>query len=71
MIQRSPAHTPNGYLAPIVTRTKRRPPDIMERLLAFILGGAMVVSILLVLALGIGLVWLIVVVVQDLGRRLS
>ena len=58
---------PNG--AKYVRR--RRPPDAFERVFAAVLTGAMLVCALLVVAVGFGAVWLIVVVVQDLARRLG
>lgn len=50
---------------------RRRPPDLFERLFGAALVGAFLVSALLIIALGAGAVWLIVVVVQDLARRLG
>lgn len=50
---------------------RRRPPDAFERVFAAVLTGALLVSALLVIAAGFGAVWLIVVIVQDLVRRLG
>ena len=50
---------------------RRRPPDLFERLFAAALVGAFLLSMLLVVALGAGAVWLVVVIVQDLARRLG
>ena len=60
-------------VAPNGTRyvRKRRRPDAFERVFAAVLTGALLVSMLLVVALGAGAVWLVVVVVQDLARRLG
>jgi hypothetical protein len=63
----------NGAVASVSyrERRRRRRPDLGEWLFGIVLGGALAVSALLVLALGMGAVWLIVVVVQDLARRLA
>ena len=60
-------------VAPNGTRyvRKRRPPDAFERKFAAVLTGALLVSMLIVVALGAGAVWLVVVIVQDVVRRLG
>lgn len=50
---------------------RRRAPDLLERVLAALLIGSILVSGLLMLAVGAGALWLLVVVVQDLARRLG
>lgn len=50
---------------------RRRPPDLFERLFGTVLVGAFLVSALLVVAIGAGAIWLIVVLVQDVARRLG
>ena len=50
---------------------RRRGPDVFERLFATVLAGALVVSLLLVVAGGFFAVWVVVAVVQDLIRRLG
>ena len=50
---------------------RRRAPDLTERLAALIIAGGLVVSLLLAVALTLGLVWLICVIVADLARRLG
>jgi len=52
-------------------RSRRRAPDITDRLFALILAGGMVASLLLTVALTLGAVWLIAVIVSDLARRLG
>ena len=51
--------------------SRRRAPDLTERLAALIIAGGLVVSLLLAVALTLGLVWLICVIVADLARRLG
>ena len=51
--------------------SRRRAPDLTERLAALIIAGGLVVSLLLAVALTLGLVWLITVIVADLARRLG
>jgi hypothetical protein len=50
---------------------RRRAPDLTDRVVALILAGGLVVSLLLAVALTLGLVWLITVIVADLARRLG
>jgi hypothetical protein len=52
-------------------RSRRRAPDLIERLLMLIVAGGMVASLLLTVALTLGAVWLITVIVADLTRRLG
>jgi nucleoside recognition membrane protein YjiH len=51
--------------------SRRRAPDLTERLVALVLAGGLVASLLLAVALTLGLVWLITVIVADLARRLG
>jgi hypothetical protein len=51
--------------------SRRRVPDLTDRLVALIMAGGLVVSLLLAVALTLGLVWLITVIVADLARRLG
>jgi hypothetical protein len=56
---------------PASPRMQRRRPDFFDRAFALILGGAMVTALLLAVAVALGAIWLIVVVVQDLARRVG
>jgi hypothetical protein len=56
---------------PTSPRMQRRKPDLAERSVVLLLSGALVVSLLLALAVALSAIWLIVVVVQDLARRLG
>ncbi len=51
--------------------SRRRAPDLTERLAGLVVAGGLVMSLLLAVALTLGLVWLITVIVADLARRLG
>jgi hypothetical protein len=53
------------------TRAARRPRDIIDILTATVLVGGLLVTVLLILAVSLGLVWLIAAIVADLARRLG
>ena len=61
----------NGVQPLVSYRARRRRPDLFEHVLGLLIGGSLVVSLLLLIALTFGSVWLIVVVLQDLMRRLG
>ena len=50
---------------------RRRKPDAFERVFAAVLVGAFVASLLVAVAIGAGAVWIVVVVIQDIARRLG
>ena len=50
---------------------RRRRPDLTERLVALIMAGGLLASLLLAVALTLGLLWVIAVIVADLVRRLG
>jgi hypothetical protein len=50
---------------------RQRRPDLIDRMVALIMAGGLIVSLLLAVALTLGLVWLITVIVADLARRLG
>ena len=52
-------------------RRRRRRADPFEWFLGLVLGGALVCSVLLVLAISVGCIWLIVVLLEDIARRLG
>jgi hypothetical protein len=52
-------------------RSHKRAPDAFERLLMLIVAGGMVASLLLMVAVTLGAVWMIVIIVSDLARRLG
>lgn len=56
----------NGWYVP----PRRRSVDWLEVLARVLIGGGFAVSALVVLALGMGCVWLIVWLSQDIARRL-
>lgn len=64
-------HTNGAGLRSTTVSHRRRSPDAFERMFAAVLTGAFLVSVLLVIAVGLGAVWLIVVLIQDLVRRLG
>jgi len=49
----------------------RRRPDLTDRLVALIMAGGLLASLLLAVALTLGLLWVIAVIVSDLVRRLG
>lgn len=54
-----------------VTFSARRRADPKDWLLGLVFGGALAISVLLAITFALGLAWVIVVIVQDLGRRLA
>ena len=50
---------------------RRRRPDVFDRVFGAVLVTAFVAGFLVAAAIGAGALWLIVVVVQDIARRLG
>ncbi|HEY1294708.1 MAG TPA: hypothetical protein VGJ60_16645 [Chloroflexota bacterium] len=71
MIEQQHTRTNGATFNVSYRQRRRRRPDLGEWIFGVMLGGAFALSLLLGLALGLTLLWLIVVIVQDLGRRLG